>query len=130
MQLPRDAFIALAAVGWADGKLDADEGAALLRAASASGLGGKDLAAVEAAIRAPVQIADAETARLSRGQRVLTYALATWLTRLDGVVTAEEDESLQLLGSRLGLPTGVRAKAGAAATEVAALPAGDRPDRY
>jgi len=37
-RLGRDVFLALAAVGWADGKLDADEADAIVRTAAEEGL--------------------------------------------------------------------------------------------
>ena len=130
LTLPKDAFLALAAVGWSDGVFTAEEGAALLRAARGSGLAAEDLASVESAMKKSITIPEIETIRMTRADRVLTYALATWLARLDGVVTPEERDTLVLLGDRMGLPDGVRSRASAAAFEVASLPDGDRPDRY
>lgn len=130
ISLPKDALLALAAVGWSDGTLDPAEGEALLRTAKEAGLDADDVAEIERATRQQLTIPEITTVALSRKDRVLCYALATWLARLDGVVTTEERESLVLLGDRLGLPDGVRSRASAAAFEVAGLPAGDRPDRY
>lgn len=130
MHLPKESFLALAALGWADGNLDADEGAALLRAARESGVAGDDLAEIEQATRAPVSLDALPVAGLTRAARAFTYALAVWLVRLDGVVTTEEKESLAALGNALGLPDGIRSRVSAAAFEVANLPAGDRPERY
>lgn len=130
LNLPKDALLALAAIGWADGNLDKEEGMALLHAARDSGLTPEEIADVEAVTRKAITIPEVETIRLTRGDRVITYALATWLARLDGVVTPEERDTLVLLGDRLGLPDGVRTRASAAAFEVASLPEGDRPDRY
>ncbi|MCC6646185.1 MAG: hypothetical protein IT374_11505 [Polyangiaceae bacterium] len=130
LSLPKDALLALAAVGWSDGTLDPDEGRALLRTAKEAGLDAGELAEIEQATRAKLTIPEISTITLTRKDRVLCYALATWLARLDGVVTAEERASLVLLGDRLGLPDGVRTRASAAAFEVASQPAGDRPDRY
>ncbi len=130
LSLPKDALLALAAIGWSDGNLDPDEGRALLRTAKEAGLDAEELAEIERATREKLTIPEVSTVTLGRKERVLTYALATWLARLDGVVTTEERTSLTLLGDRLGLPDGVRTRASAAAFEVASLPAGDRPDRY
>ena len=130
LTLPKDAFLALAAVAWSDGVFTADEGAALLRAARASGLDAAELAAVERSTKTSITIPEIETIRMTRADRVLTYALATWLARLDGVVTPEERDTLVLLGDRMGLPDGVRSRASGAAFAVASLPDGDRPDRY
>ncbi len=128
LSLPKDALLALAAVGWADGNLDRDEAAALLRVAREAGLTPAELLEIEAATKMPLAIADVTTVRLGRADRVLTYALGTWLARLDGVVTPEERDSLVLLGDRLGLPDGMRTRASAAAFEIAE--ASDRPERY
>jgi hypothetical protein len=130
LDLPKDALLALAAVAWADGTLDKDEGDALLRVAREAGLAPDEIAELEEATRAPFPLAKLSTAQLSRGARVLVYALATWLARLDNVVTPEEKDSLVALGKTLELPDGIRTRASAAAFEVASLPAGDRPDRY
>ncbi len=128
MKLPHDAFIALAAVGWADDHLGKDEAEGILRAARDYGIAGAELAQVEAATKQKVTIAEVDTIRLSRGDRVRTFALGTWLVRVDGVVTEKEKALLQSLGDRLGLPAGIRDRAALAATDAAA--ASDRPDTY
>lgn len=130
MRLPKEAFLALAALGWADGELDENEGIALLRAARSSGIEGDDLAQIEAATRENTSLGALPLSRMTRGDRTLTYALAVWLVRLDGVVTPEEKTSLRTLGNTLELPDGVRTRVSAAAFEVASLPEGDRPERY
>ena len=130
LKLPRQSFVALAAIGWADGALKASEGEALLHAASAAGLAGDELAYVERAIKTKVNLAEVEPGSLCPYDRVLTYALATWLGRLDGVVTSAEHKSLELLGERLGLTKHVRERAYSAAFDVAMLPEGGRPDKY
>lgn len=130
IHLPKDSFLALAAVAWSDGVFTEDEGAALIRAAKAAGLDDTELADVQRYTTKAITIPEVDTIRMSRADRVLTYALATWLARLDGVVTPEERDTLALLGERLGIPDGVRSRASGAAFEVASLPEGDRPDRY
>jgi uncharacterized membrane protein YebE (DUF533 family) len=130
MTLPKDCFLALAAVGWADGNLDENEAAALLRTAREMGLPPQAIEEIEEAIRQRGPLTLLSSTELGRFDRVLTYALATWLARLDGVVTPEEKDSLRTLGDVLKLPDGIRTRASAAAFEVASLPTGDRPDRY
>ena len=76
LTLPKDAFLALAAVAWSDGVFTPDEGAALLRAARTASLGGDDLAAVERSTTTAITIPEIETIRMTRADRVLTYALA------------------------------------------------------
>lgn len=61
--LPKQAFVALAAVGWADGTLTRPEATALLDAARKHGLEGDDLAAVERSIKATVALAAFEPGR-------------------------------------------------------------------
>jgi uncharacterized membrane protein YebE (DUF533 family) len=130
MRLPKEAFLALAALGWADGQLDENEGVALLRAAREAGLSEGELEEIKGATEARVELGALPVSRMSRADRVLTYALAVWLIRLDGVVTTEEKMSLRTLGNTLELPDGVRSRISAAAFEVASLPQGDRPERY
>jgi hypothetical protein len=104
MRLPKEAFLALAALGWADGELDENEGIALLRAARSSGIEGDDLAQIEAATRENTSLGALPISRMTRGDRTLTYALAVWLVRLDGVVTPEEKTSLRDPGEHPGAP--------------------------
>ena len=86
-------------------------------------------ASIEQAIHSPVTIADVETMGMSRGERAITFALATWMAHLDGVVTDSENATLLLLRDRLGIPTGIRQRAADAAMHVAQQSAG-RPDKY
>ena len=61
---------------------------------------------------------------------VVTYALASWLATLDGVVSSDESAALAQLGERLGLDEGTRKRAAAAAFDISVLPEGGRPDKY
>jgi len=56
IKLPPQSFVALAAVGWADGSLRRSEVTALVDAARKLGLEGADLAAVEQSTKTPVQL--------------------------------------------------------------------------
>lgn len=129
-KLPKQAFVALAAVGWADGTLSRSEAAALVEAAKKHGLDGADLAAVEASTKSTVALDAFEPGDMSQWDRVITYALASWLAKLDGVQSTSETDTLKKLGERLGLNEGVRQRAAAAAFDVSVLPEGGRPDRY
>ncbi|MCS6899342.1 MAG: hypothetical protein NZX77_06190 [Polyangiaceae bacterium] len=51
MRLPKEVFLALAALGWADGNLDENEGVALLRAAREAGLSEGELEEIKGAIK-------------------------------------------------------------------------------
>ena len=126
----KDVFVALAAIGWADGTLDPDEADAIVRAAVDVGLELEEIAAVEEATRAKVDLGIIDRAALAKDDRVFVYAIACWIANLDGVVTDDESGALASLAEALGVPERTRAHAERLAREVAALPEGDRPARY
>jgi uncharacterized membrane protein YebE (DUF533 family) len=138
--LPKDAFVALAAVAWADGTLDPNEADAIIRAAADEGLGLEELESVETAVRAyagrqrdpinPPDLSFLDRSSLSKHDRVFVYAVACWIAQIDRIVTPDESDALRALGEHLGVPDRLRAQAEELATELAALPDGDRPDRY
>lgn len=129
-KLRRDVFVALAAVAWADGTLDADEADAIVRAAVDEGLSLEEIAEIEQATKNKVDLGVVDRAGLSKEDRLFVYAVACWITRMDGQVTAEESKALAQLGERLGIPERPRGAAEAVAREVAEMPEGDRPARY
>jgi uncharacterized membrane protein YebE (DUF533 family) len=129
-RLGRDVFLALAAVGWADGKLDRDEADAIVRTAAEEGLSLEQIAEIEAATQKPVELGTVDRAGLTKEDRLFVYAVASWMTRLDGKMTETELGILKKLGSALSIPEAARAHVDGIAQEVAFLPAGDRPDRY
>jgi hypothetical protein len=129
-KLPLQSFLALAAIGWADGSLQRIEREGLLRAAQECGLGGDDLALVERASKEQRKLDGVDLVGMSRWEQVLTYALASWFAALDGVISTSEHETLVRLGDKLGLDEALRARAAAAANDIACLPGGGRPDRY
>jgi hypothetical protein len=128
--LPAQSFVALAAVGWADGSLRPSEATALVDAATKLGLVGSDLAAVEQSTKSPVRLDAFEPGKMTLWECVVTYALASWLARLDGVQSTDESTLLRRLGERLGLDEGLRQRAAGAAFDISVLPEGGRPDRY
>jgi uncharacterized membrane protein YebE (DUF533 family) len=130
IKLPAQSFVALAAVGWADGSLRRSEVTALVDAARKLGLEGADLAAVEQSTKSPVLLDAFEPGTMTVWECIVTYALATWLARLDGVQSSDESALLRRLGDRLGLDDGLRQRASGAALDISALPEGGRPDRY
>ena len=130
IQLPGQAFVALGALGWADGTMKKIESAALVRAAKECGIEGDDLAEIERSTKTRVELASFDPEGIAPWDRVITYALASWLTTLDGVVSSDESAVLAQLGERLGLEAGTRARAAAAAFDISVLPEGGRPDRY
>jgi uncharacterized membrane protein YebE (DUF533 family) len=129
-KLRRDVFVALAAVAWADGTLDADEADAIVRAAVDEGLSLEEIAEIEQATKNKVDLGVVDRAGLSKEDRLFVYAVACWIARMDGEVKAEESEVLAQLGERLGIPERPRGAAEAVAREVAEMPEGDRPARY
>lgn len=129
-ELPKEAFIALAALGWADGSIRASEKAGLLKAASSCGVAGGDLAEVEAALTKETKLDGFVPGDMSDWQRLLTYGLAVWLARLDGVQSTDESAVLKALAKRLDLDQQKTDRASAAAFDVFCLPEGGRPDRF
>src|SRR3954466_12852517 len=102
--LGRDVYIALAAVGWADGQLDQAEADAIVRTALEEGLDIDEIAEIEAATENPIDMGVIDRKNLSKEDRLFVYAVASWITRLDGVVTEAEQRALQQLGDALKLP--------------------------
>lgn len=129
-KLGRDVYIALAAIGWADGTLDPEEADAIVRTALEEGLEIEEIAEIEAATKQPVDIGVIDRKDMSKEDRLFVYAVASWMTRLDGVVTETETAALQKLGEALKVPERPRQHADAIAQEVANLAEGDRPARY
>ena len=131
LELKRESFLAIVAVAWADGRMSRDEATGLTLAARACGLGDDDIAAIEAAAKnGGVTLDGFDPSPLSGWQRALTYAIAAWLARLDGVVDATERESLKTLGKALDLPPHKLVSASTAAFDVACLAGGHRPEKY
>lgn len=128
-RLGRDVYIALAAVGWADGKLDQEEADAIVRMALEEGLDIAEIAEIEAATKEPIDLGVIDRKNLSKEDRLFVYAVACWLTRLDGVVSAAETEALSQLGEALKVPEKPRAIVDGIAQEVANR-GDDRPSRY
>jgi uncharacterized membrane protein YebE (DUF533 family) len=130
IRLNRDVFLALAAIGWADGRLDPDEADAIVRAAVEAGLDLTEIEEIESATRERIDLGTIDRSSLTKEDRLFVYAIACWIARLDGEVTAEESTALAALGERLGVPERPRSQAEALAREIAELPEGDRPARY
>ena len=144
--MKKDVFIALAAIAWADGKLDPDEADAIVRAAVDEGLALEEIAQIEAAtvtyrdkpkgpepevsnVQGAIAI-ELDRSTMTKEERIFVYATACWIARIDGVVSGEESDALRELGKRLGVPDRICARAELLAREVAELPEGDRPLRY
>jgi uncharacterized membrane protein YebE (DUF533 family) len=126
--LGRDVYLALAAVGWADGTLDPEEADAIVRAALEEGLELEVIQEIEEATKKPVELGVIDRLTMSKADRLYVYAVAAWITRLDGVVTEEEEAVLTKLGTALGIPEAPRKHADSVLAEIAAQ--GDRPARF
>jgi uncharacterized membrane protein YebE (DUF533 family) len=126
----KDIFVALAAVAWADGKLDPDEADAIVRAAVEEGLSLEEIADIEESTKEPVDLGVIDRGGLTKDDRLFVYGVACWIARMDGSVSAAENDVLAKLGERLGVPERPRVHAEAIVREIAELPEGDRPARY
>lgn len=128
--LGRDVYIALAAVGWADGHLDPEEADAIVRTASDEGLDLDEIAEIEAATKSPVDIGEIDRRNMSKEDRLFVYAVAAWMTWLDGEVTDTEIEALRKLGDALKIPEKPREHADNIMREVAHMHDDIRPARF
>jgi uncharacterized membrane protein YebE (DUF533 family) len=128
--LRKDIFIALAAIAWADGTLEADEADAIVRAASEAGLSLEEIAGIEEATKERVDLGVIDRSGMSKEDRLFVFAIACWIAQIDGGVTEAESVALAKLGERLGIPERARGQAEAVARQVAEMPEGDRPARY
>jgi uncharacterized membrane protein YebE (DUF533 family) len=129
-RLGRDVFLALAAIGWADGKLDREEADAIVRTALEEGLELEEIAEIEEATKNPIDIGIIDRSNMSKADRLFVYAVASWMTRLDGEVHEQELDALDRLGEVLKVPPNPRKHADAIALEIAELDEGDRPSRF
>ena len=129
-RLGRDVFVALAAVGWADGKLDEEEADAIVRCAVDEGLELDEIGEIEAATKSPVTIESIDRSAMSKADRLFVYAVAAWMTRLDGKRDEAEVAALAALGAALSIPESPREQADIVAREIAELHEGDRPSRF
>jgi hypothetical protein len=131
MALAKRSFLALAAVGWADGSLQRIEATGILRAAKEWGVPDHDLAEIEVAIKnKALKIDDLDLGGMSDWDQAMTYALAAWLAQLDGIISTDENSVLIALGDKLGLAEKVRKRAFAAVYDIACLPEAGRPEKY
>lgn len=126
--LGRDVYLALAAVGWADGQLTTAAADAIVRAALEEGLDLDTIGEIEEATKSPQEIGVIDRLKMSKSDRLYVYAVASWITQLDGAVTDAERSALEKLGRALGVPEAPRRHADTIMQEIAA--GGDRPDRF
>jgi uncharacterized membrane protein YebE (DUF533 family) len=81
VNIGHDTLVALAAIAWADGKIEATEAAAIRSAAAQLGLNDEELRAVEETLQQPVPLEQVETVRMNRLTRLFTYAVANWIAQ-------------------------------------------------
>jgi len=129
-RLGRDVYLALAAVGWADGKLDQDEADAIVRAAAEEGLEIEEITEIENATKAPIDLGVVDRKSLSKEDRLYVYGVACWIARMDGVVSDEEKVALKKLGEALKVPDRPREIVDRIVDDVAQLSGDSRPSRY
>ena len=118
-RLGRDVFLALAAIGWADGKLDQEEADAIVRTAVEEGLEIEEIEEIEKATKEPLDIGTIDRSNMSKADRLFVYAVAAWMTRLDGKRDEKEVDALAKLGEALKIPAKPREHADAIAEEIA-----------
>ena len=128
-RLGRDVYIALAAVGWADGKLDPDEADAIVRAALDEGLEIEDITEIEEATKKPVNIGIVDQ-KLAKEDRLYVYGIAAWIAKMDGVVTDDESSALGRLAGALKIPERPREIVMKIVQDIASLSGDNRPARY
>lgn len=126
----RDVFLALAAIGWADGHLDPNEADAIVSAAVEVGLELEEIAEIEAACKEPVALDVIDRSKMTKADRLFVYAVASWMTRLDGEISDEEKVALAALGDRLAVPERPRWHADQVVEEVAKMGEDERPARF
>ncbi len=129
-KLGRDVFVALAAIGWADGHLDPDEADAIVKTAIEEGLDLDEIAEIEDATKNPVDLGEIDRRNLSKEDRLFIYAVASWMTWLDGEVSDAEVAALAKLGDTLRIPDKPREHADLLMREVAHQSDDMRPARY
>jgi uncharacterized membrane protein YebE (DUF533 family) len=129
-RLGRDVFLALAAVGWSDGKLHPEEADAIVRTALEEGLELDEISEIEEATKQPVEFDSIDWHAMTKADRLFVYAVAAYMTRVDGKVDPRESEALDRLGKLLAIPPRPREHADAIAREVAELGGADETFRY
>ena len=130
-RLGTDVFVALAAIGWADGQLDADEADAIVRAAADEGLSLEEIAAIEESTRA----AGRPRRHRSRRDEQRRPALRLRGRLLDCPARRQRHRRRERRPRQAGraaraYPSGRACTPRRIAREVAEMPEGDRPARY
>ncbi len=123
-----DIYLALAAVGWADGKLTPEAADAIVRTALEEGLDLAEVGEIEKATKTPTDIGVVDRMGMSKADRLYVYAVASWIACLDGEPGEGAQGALAHLGHELGVPEGPRLHADAIMRQIALQD--DRPARF
>ncbi|MFO0569459.1 MAG: hypothetical protein U0263_27615 [Polyangiaceae bacterium] len=123
-----DVYIALAAVGWADGELTRQAADAILRMAAEEGLDIESLQKLEEAVRNRVDVGVVDRMKMSKSDRLFVYAVASWIATLDGEASVRTQEALDQLAVGLGVPPAPRQRADEVVREIAGEES--RPERF
>jgi uncharacterized membrane protein YebE (DUF533 family) len=126
--LSREVYLALAAVGWADGELTPEAADAIVRTALEEGLPVDEVAAIEQATRQKIDMVSLDRMDMTKADRLYVYAVASWIAQLDGSMSRRGREALAVLAQSLGIPEAPRHHADEIMHEVAAR--SDRPERF
>lgn len=126
--LGRDIYLALAAVGWADGQLTPEAADAIVRTALEEGLDLSEVAEIEKATKTPTDIGVVDRMGMSKADRLYVYAVASWIACLDGEPGEGAQFALGRLGRELGVPEGPRLHADTIMRQIALQD--DRPARF
>jgi hypothetical protein len=129
-KLGRDVFVALAALGWADGKLHPDEADAIVRTALEEGLDIEEIEEIEKATKKRVELSAIDISKMSKADRLFVYAVGSWIVRLDGSVDESERQALDKLGEMLRIPERPREHAQKIAQEIENLAESKEPVFY
>ncbi len=129
-ELPKECFLTLASLVYADGQIRKGELEGFRRAASLYGVEPTELAAIEEQAKAGISLAEIELPQMSDWQAALTYAFAVWVAKVDGIINRDENEMLAVIGDKLGLEKLRRDAARSATYDIAALPGGHKPELY
>ncbi len=120
-KIGRDVFLAFAAIGWADGKLDGGEADAIVRMALEEGLELEEIEEIERATKKPLDIGELDISKMSKADRLFVYSVGSWIARVDGHVAKEEMEALDKLGEALKIPERPRQHADKIVVEIGKL---------
>lgn len=96
-------YVLLAAMGWVDGEMAPEEAEAIVRAAQEDLKDPAQLQRVRDAVSKREPLEELDTSAMGAYERLYTYALASWITRIDGKVVAGERDLLGVVGTVLRL---------------------------